>query len=328
MKKEIVLSGMRPTGELHLGNYFGALKRWAGIQSDHECYWMVADLHSLTTLESTADIEKKTIEMTALWLAAGLDPKKSSVFLQSAIPEHGELASIFATLLPVSMLELNPTYKEMTEAHPRSGSFGLLNYPVLQAADILLYKATRVPVGRDQEPHIEITREIARRFNNRFGEFFAEPHALFEKIPKIYSLKDPTKKMSKSHSPDSYIGLLDDADTVREKIMGAVTDSGNEIVYDPESKPALAHLIELLHLASGQAVEAIEKEYKSAGYANFKKAVAESISGLLSPIQERFRSYKPADVKGVLAEGTAKARTVAQKNLGDIKEKIGLLNLK
>ncbi|MBI1957470.1 MAG: tryptophan--tRNA ligase [Candidatus Niyogibacteria bacterium] len=328
MKKEIVLSGMRPTGTLHLGNYFGALKRWSEVQSDHDCYWMVADLHSLTTLESTADIEKTTLEMTTLWLAAGLDPERSTIFLQSAVPEHGELNAIFATLLPTSMLELNPTYKEMTAEHPKSGSFGILNYPVLQAADILLYKASRVPVGRDQEPHIEITREIARRFNNKFGEFFAEPHALFSETPKIYSLTEPEKKMSKSGRPDSYIGLLDDEKIVREKIKGAITDSGSEIVYDPEQKPALAHLIDLLHLSSGKPIENVVSEHGGAGYASFKTALAESVSAMLIPIQERFRSYKPADVKNILADGTAKARAVAQKNLGDIKEKIGLLNLK
>ncbi len=199
MAKEIVLSGMRPTGELHIGNYFGALRQWVSIQEKYDRHFMVADLHSLTTLETTKNIKEKTLELAVLWLSSGLNPKKSTIFLQSAVPEHGELASIFATLLPVSMLELNPTYKETVTEHPKSGSFGILNYPVLQSADILAYKATMVPIGKDQDPHLEITREIARRFNRRFGNIFPEPRSMFDEVPKVYSLSNPQKKLSKSH---------------------------------------------------------------------------------------------------------------------------------
>lgn len=327
--KEIVLSGMRPTGKLHLGNYFGALKKWLEIQDQYQCFWMVADLHSLTTLESTKNLKKTTYEMAALWLALGLDPEKSTIFLQSGIPEHGELNAIFSTLLPVAMLELNPTYKEMISLHPKAGSFGLLNYPVLQAADILLYRAGKVPVGKDQEPHIEISREIARRFNRRFGRIFPEPQAIFEKIPKIYSLTDPAKKMSKSHGPDSYIALLDHPDEIRRKIRAAVTDSGKEIIYDSVKKPAVSNLLNIYRLVSNGQIKKIEEKFKNKGYAEFKKDLAEEIIKFLEPVQKRFRQIikNPKKIEAVLKNGTEKARREAQKTMKEVKNKIGLVNL-
>lgn len=327
--KEIVLSGMRPTGEPHLGNYFGALKKWLEIQDQYRCFWMVADLHSLTTLEDTKDLKKTTYEMAALWLALGLDPEKSTIFLQSGVPEHGELNAIFAPLLPVAMLELNPTFKEMTALHPKAGSFGLLNYPVLQAADILLYRACKVPVGKDQEPHIEISREIARRFNRRFGRIFPEPQAIFEKIPKIYSLADPAKKMSKSHGPDSYIALLDHPAKIRQKIKAAVTDSGKEIIYNPAKKPAVSNLLNIYRLVSGGQIKKIEKKFKNKGYAEFKKDLAEEIIKFLEPVQKRFRQIikNPKKIEAVLKNGTEKARREAQKTMKEVKNKIGLINL-
>lgn len=327
--KEVVLSGMRPTGEIHLGNYFGALKKWVEIQNQYQCYWMVADLHSLTTLEATESLKRTTYEMTALWLAIGLNPKKSTIFLQSAVSEHGELAAIFATLLPVSMLELNPTYKEMVAQHPKAGSFGILNYPVLQAADILSYKTSRVPVGKDQEPHIEITREIARRFNNRFGKLFSEPLALFEKVPKILSLTDPSKKMSKSHGKDSYIALLDNPAYIRKKIQRAVTDSGKEIIYDPKKKPAISNLLNIFSLASGDSIKQLEIEFKNSGYGEFKEALAEVVITHLQPIQKRYKeiSKNPKKIEVILKTGSSHAQTTAQKTLKEVKTKIGLIEL-
>lgn len=266
--------------------------------------------------------------MTALWLAAGLDPKKSTIFVQSAVPEHGELNVIFSTLLPTAMLELNPTYKETLAEHPKAGSFGILNYPVLQAADILIYKASLVPIGKDQEPHIEIAREIARRFNHRFVKTFPEPHAFLEKIPKIFSLSDPIKKMSKSHGPDSYIALLDDPKKIRKKIGRAVTDSGREIIYDPLKKPAVSNLLNIDHLVSGKPIKALEKQFKNKGYAEFKKALAEEIIKMLAPIQARFQKIikEPKKIEAVLKNGSQEARKVAQKTLAEVKSKIGLLD--
>ena len=319
---------MRPTGQLHLGHYFSVLKKWVEIQGGYRCFWMVADLHSLTTLEDTKNIRKNTIEMVSLWLAAGLDPKKSLIFLQSAVPEHGELSSIFATLLPVSMLELNPTYKEMVSEHPKAGSFGILNYPVLQAADILIYKASRVPVGKDQESHIEISREIARRFNHRFGKTFSEPQTLFERTPKILSLLDSSKKMSKSHSPDSYVSLLDGPGTIRAKMKRAVTDSGKEIIYDPTNKPAVSNLLAIYELVSEIPIKKLETKHKNSGYAEFKSDLAEAIIKHLAPIQEKYKelSKNPKKIENILKDGSERARLVARKSLKEVKSKIGLLN--
>ncbi|QQG45864.1 MAG: tryptophan--tRNA ligase [Candidatus Niyogibacteria bacterium] len=329
MAKEIVLSGMRPTGELHLGNYFGALRQWVNAQNrGYKCFWMVADLHSLTTLEDTKSVRKNTYEMAATWIASGLDPKKSVIFLQSAVPEHGELASIFSTLLPVSMLELNPTYKEMTAEHPKSGSFGILNYPVLQAADILIYKATAVPIGKDQNAHIEIAREVARRFNHRFGKIFPEPQALFGALPKIFSLKFPDKKMSKSHGSDSYIALLDSPDKIREKIKSAVTDSGSDIKYDGAKKPAISNLLAIYELISGVSIKKLETKYKKSGYSEFKKDLAEAVIAHLSPIQKKYAllSKNPKAIDKILKDGSKAARIFAQKTMEEVKQKIGLLD--
>ena len=328
MAKETALSGIRPTGELHLGNYFGALRQWVSIQEKYDCHFMVADLHSLTTLETTKNIKEKTLELAGLWLASGLNPKKSTIFLQSAIPEHGELGSIFSTLLPVSMLELNPTYKEMVSENPKAGSFGIMNYPVLQAADILIYKASRVPIGKDQDPHIEITREIARRFNRRFGNIFPEPRSMFDEVPKIYSLSSPQKKMSKSHGPDSYIALLDSPDKIRRKIKSSVTDSGSEIKYDELNKPAISHLLDIFYLVSDKSAKELEKKYKNSGYAEFKKDLAEAIIKHLTPIQKKYAeiSKNPKAIEKILKDGSERARAVAQKTTREVKSKIGLLD--
>lgn len=319
---------MRPTGELHLGHYFSVLKKWVEIQSEFRCFWMVADLHSLTTLEDTKNIRKNTIEMVSLWLATGLNPQKSTVFLQSAVPEHSELSSIFATLLPVSMLELIPTYKEQIQEHPKAGSFGLLNYPVLQAADILIYKASKIPVGKDQEAHIEMSREVARRFNRRFGKTFPEPRTLFERIPKILSLSDPSKKMSKSHQTDSFISLLDEPASIRGKMKRAVTDSGREIIYDPAGKPAVSNLLSIYEMVSGESIKKLETKYKNSGYAEFKSDLAERIIARLKPIQKKYKELAkdPKKIEQILKSGSEKARAVAQKTMREVKSKIGLLD--
>lgn len=327
MTKQIVLSGMRPTGELHLGHYFSVLKKWIEIQEKHNCFYVVADLHALTTLESTKNIKENSLKMAALWIAAGLNPKESTIFVQSLIPEHGELNTIFSTLLPSSMLELNPVYKEMKAENPKAGTFGLLNYPVLQAADILLYKAEAVPVGKDQEPHVEITREIARKFNNKFGKLFPEPKALFEKVPKIYSLEDPTKKMSKSHGADSYISLLDSPETIIKKIKRAVTDSGKEIKYEPKTKPALSNLLTIFSLVSEKPLKTVEKEFTGKGYAEFKAALAQEIIKFLKPIQKEYNKLikNPKKIENILKTGSTKAQKTAINTLSQAKRAIGLL---
>jgi len=325
-KKQTILSGMRPTGDLHIGHYFSVLKNWTKLQDEHKCFYMIADLHALTTLDDTRNIKNNSINMAALWIASGLNPKKSTLFIQSDVSEHSELAIILSMLSPISMLELNPTYKEMRDEHPKFNTLGLLAYPVLQASDILLYKASRVPIGKDQEPHLELARELAKRFNNHFKNIFVEPKALFEKVHKIMSLQDPFKKMSKSHREDSYISLLNSPDQIRQKIKRAVTDSGSEIKFMPKERPALANLITLFELVSGIGAKDIEKKFKGKGYKEFKESLAEEIIQMLAPIQERYNNLMkdPEKIQKILNSGSLDAKKIASETLIETKKAIGL----
>lgn len=317
---------MRPTSHLHVGNYFGALKPVVEYQNSYQTYLMVADVHALTTLENTKDVRENTLKVVMLYLAAGIDPKKVVLFVQSEVPEQMELATFLGMITPISMLELNPVYKEMLAEHPKATNLGLLAYPVLQAADILAYKADVVPVGRDQLPHLELAREIARRFNTRFGKIFLEPKGLAGKELKILSLQNPAKKMSKSHGENTQISLLDAPETIHKKIKIAVTDSGKEILYDPKEKPAISNLILLMSLASGESIKKIEQRFFGRGYGEFKEAVASSLIILLEPIQLRYRELakNKNSVEKLLRDGSKKARVRALKTLVEAKQKIGL----
>ncbi len=287
---------------------------------------MVADVHALTTLEDTKDIRENTLKIVMLYLACGVDPKKVTLFAQSLVPEQIELATLFGMITPKSMLELNPVYKEMLAENPKATNLGLLAYPVLQAADILAYKADIVPVGKDQLPHIELTREIARRFNARFGEMFPEPQTKITQDIKILSLQDPNKKMSKSHGENTSIGLLDTPDQILKKIKTAVTDSDKDIVYDPQNKPGLSNLMFTMHLASGEDIKKIETRFADRGYGEFKEAVASSLVMLLEPIQIRYNEIakNKKAVEKLLIDGSKTAQKVAQKTLAEAKKNIGL----
>ncbi|MEK7575656.1 MAG: tryptophan--tRNA ligase, partial [Patescibacteria group bacterium] len=326
--RKIILSGLRPTGALHIGNYFGALLPLVNLQDKvDEFFIMIADLHALTTLDNSKDLKKNTLNLATIFIAAGIDPEKSTIFVQSHVKEHAELANILSMVTPVSILELNPTYKEMRQEHPKNNNLGLLAYPVLQAADILIYKATHVPVGKDQAPHIEITREIARRFNDRFNHVFPEPKTVLQKESKIFSLQNPNKKMSKSHGKNSCIGLLDFPDEIRKKIKTAVTDSGKEIIFEPDKKPAISNLITIYNLFSGKSIKEIEKIYKGKNYAEFKKDLAEIIIKGLNPLQKKYAELEKNKnyVKEILKAGEEKARNVASQTIKEVKEKIGFL---
>ena len=324
--KKIILTGMRPTGILHIGNYFGALLPLVKLQKDaDELYIMIADTHALTTLEDSKNLKKNTLNLTNAYIAAGIDPNKSIIFVQSQIPEHAELAILLSMVIPVSMLEICPVYKEMCKEHPQNKNLGLLAYPVIQAADILLYKTTGVPVGKDQAPHIEIAREIARRFNSRFGEIFVEPKTILQKESKIFSLQNPHKKMSKSHREKTYISLLDSPEKIREKIKIAVTDSGKEIVYDLKKKPAISNLLTIYNLFSNGGRKG--PSFAECGYAEFKKDLAEVIIEGLSPLQKKYKELEknPDYAKEVLAQGNKKAKKIASQTMEAVKTKIGFL---
>ena len=346
-KKKTILTGMRPTGILHIGHYFGVIPEVLKVQEIADTLLvMIADVHALTTLEDSSNLKENSLILASTYLASGIDPEKSIIFLQSQIPEHAELSTLLSMVSPVSMLELNPVYKEKKEEHPKNNNLGLLAYPVMQAADILVYKASLVPIGKDQLPHLELAREIARKFNSRFGEIFQEPKAILQKESKMLSLQNPEKKMSKSHEEKSRIGLLDSPETIREKIKSAVTDSGSEIKYDAQNKPAVSNLLTIYSLFSclagplrrsvseasrqaGKSIAELEKEYGGKNYSVFKNDLAEIIIKSLSPIQKKYKelSANPDYLKKVLRDGAEKAKTIASQTMREVRSKIGFLEI-
>ncbi|MBI3305188.1 tryptophan--tRNA ligase [Candidatus Parcubacteria bacterium] len=322
-----ILSGMRPTGKLHLGHYFGALKNWVELQSKATCYFMVADYHALTTPESARNLHADTTDMVLDWLAAGINPEKCVIFRQSDMPEHTELAWIFETLTPMGELERMVEYKEkaaqMAE-HGERPNAGLFAYPVLQAADILIYKADAVPVGQDQAQHIEISRTIARKFNDTYKPIFPEPKELLTPEAKVMSLTDPTKKMSKSLGENNAINLSDSPETIAQKIQGAVSDTGQA-----GSGEGGRNLLELLRLTTGpNFYEQFAQQYErgTLQYAELKPKLAEAISVYLEPIRTRRAQLEhDVNVTVMLSHSAKQAREVAAKTLHEAKEAIGLL---
>jgi tryptophanyl-tRNA synthetase len=322
--KQRIFSGIQPSGNLHIGNYLGAIKNWVKLQNEYNSIFCVVDLHAITVPQDPEDLRKKTIEVAKIYLASGIDPEKCSIFIQSHISEHTELMWILNTITKISELERMTQFKDKSE---KSGvDAGLLNYPVLMAADILLYDTNLVPIGKDQLQHIEITRTLANRFNKRFGDAFIVPEPYTTKESEnIMGLDDPTKKMSKSASSEyNYISLIDDPKTVHKKIKKAVTDSGIEIIYR-ENKPALRNLINIYSLLSENPIKEIEKMYKGKGYADFKNDLAEVIIDSLKPLQEKINSLSDEKVLKILGEGAEKVRPIARKKLDEVKKKIGFI---
>ena len=321
-----IFSGMRPTGQLHIGNYLGALKNWKELQKKHQCIFGVVDYHGITTPFNAKTIHKDTMNLVLDYLAAGIDPKKSIIMIQSHVPEHTELAWILGTLTPLSELERMTQFKEKAKQHKKDVNAGLFAYPVLMAADILLYKTNLVPVGEDQRQHVELARTLARKFNNKFSNVFPLPKTQLVKTgARIMSLTDPTKKMSKTG--DESIGLNDSPVLIRQKIKTAKTDSGKEIKYDLKKKPGISNLLTVYHLFSNKSIADLEKRYKNKGYAQFKKDLAEVIIKGLKPFQEKRKKYQknPQLVKKILAKGHKKAQKLAQATIKQVKQKMGLI---
>ena len=328
-----ILSGAQPTGTLHIGNYLGAIKQWIELQKSNNldkksgCIFLIVDLHAITIPYDPKQMQKNILSVAMDYLAAGIDPKKNIVCIQSQIKEHAELAWLLETITPIGELERMTQYKEKSQQHKENINAGLFSYPVLMAADILLYKATIVPVGDDQAQHLELTREIARKFNYKFGQTFPEPKTQLSKFgARIMSLDNPEVKMSKS-LPNGCIFLSDSPETIREKIKTAVTDSGKEIKFDEKNKPAISNLLTIYHLFSNKSIPVLEKQYKGKGYAEFKKDLAEVIIKGLRPIQETRKKLEknPRLVEKILAEGTKKAQKIARKTMGEVKRKMGLM---
>lgn len=333
-----VFSGIRPSGRLHLGNYLGAIKNWIALQAKHDCIFAIVDYHAITTPFDPKDLRKNVREVALDYLAAGLDPKRATLIVQSHVPEHVELGWIFSSITPVSWFERVPTYKEKIAEHPDYVNLGLLAYPALMAADILAYKTQLVPVGEDQLPHIELTNAIAKRFNSRLGNTFPQVKALLTESSRIMSLKDPLHKMSKTpHHPakagdagqagdDACIFLSDKPEAIHYKIKRATTDSGDEIRAGTD-KPALTNLLTIYSEVSGLPISKLEKQYDGKGYAEFKEGLAEAVVKFLEPIQKRRQEFakKHGYVEEILEAGAKRARPLAQKTLDEVKKKIGVL---
>lgn len=328
-KQKVILSGITPSGPLTIGHLSGALKNWVAMQNEFQCYYMVADMHAITVRQDPSILHKRTLEIAALFLACGIDPEKSTVFIQSHIPEHAQLTWVLSTLTGFGELSRMTQFKDKSEKYPENVNAGLFIYPVLMAADILLYKADAVPVGEDQKQHLEITRNIAQRFNNLFSQTFPIPEPYIPKIgARIMNLQDPTKKMSKSDENSSgIIFLTDDDKTIRTKIKRAVTDSGSEIYYDEENKPGISNLLTLYHIATNQPVEEIQHQFSSARYGEFKEEVANAAANYIAPIREKYEEiiHNSERLHNILKSGDEQARIRAHQTLNEVYKKIGFV---
>lgn len=321
-----IFSGIQPTNILHIGNYLGAIKNWVELQNKYQCVYCVVDLHAMTVKQNPAEFPKNILSMAKTYLAFGIDPEKSLIFQQSDVSAHAELAWILNTIAKISELERMTQFKDKSKQHKENINLGLFDYPVLMAADILLYDTDAVPVGEDQIQHVELTRTLAERFNKLFGDTFVIPEPLVNKQGgRIMGLDNPEKKMSKSaDSPNNYISLLDSPETAKKKIMKAVTDSGSEIVFSAD-KPALANLLTIYSLLGGREIKAIEKEYAGRGYADFKKGLAEVVAAFLSDFQKKYKTINDSEVREILVSGGKKAKAMADKKMEKVKAKTGLI---
>jgi len=325
---KIVVSGVQPTGIIHIGNYLGAFKNFLKLQDQYQCFFFIADLHSLTTSQNPESLKEQIIDLMASFLSLGLDPKKSVLFLQSFVPPQAELSWILSCFTPLSYLKEMHQFKEKSKKQGHNINAGLFNYPILQSADILIYDADFVPVGQDQIQHIELTRDIAKRFNKTYGPLFKIPKTLINKdAPKIMSLKNPTKKMSKSDPQNSYIGVFEEPDIIKQKIKGAVTDSGSEIIFDLKNKPAISNLISIAAGILEKNVEETIKILKAKNYLTFKEKLADLIIEYFS--QARQKKQKLLSDKKSLMEtflqGSKIAQNKASEKIISIKKTIGLL---
>jgi len=323
-----IFSGIRPTGDLHIGNYLGAMKQWIALQEENDCIYCIVDLHAITTPYKKEELQENIIESAVAYLAAGLNPEKSIIFVQSQVKEHSELAWLLETITPLGELKRMTQFKDKSKKHPEYINAGLLNYPVLMASDILLYQTEKVPVGEDQKQHVELARTIARKFNNRFGETFTLPEALISKHgARIKSLQSPKQKMSKTGDQKGCINLFDNPETIRGKIMSAVTDTGKEIAYKPRKKPAVSNLLQIYSLFSERPIPQIEKEFNGKGYAQFKKSLSETVIEALEPIQRKRKELLKREVyvREILTKGQKKAQLIAQSTMEKVKKRMGLI---
>lgn len=326
-KNKIIFSGMQPSGSLHLGNYLGALKNWVLLQVDNQCFFSIVDLHAITIPYDPKELPGRVMEMAADFLASGIDPEKSVLFVQSHAPEHAELTWLLNTLAPLGELERMTQFKDKSEQHRESINIGLLDYPVLMAADILLYQPDLIPVGEDQTQHVELTRILARKFNSAYGQYFKEPKVFEAQVPRVMSLLEPGKKMSKSFGPNHCIFLSDEPEVIRKKISKAVTDEGGDVGERFSGGKNLLQLFKVLS-EDKPLKQQFDDAYKAGElkYSEFKPVLAETIIKVLEPIREKRKELlaTPKKVQEILHTGRDKARTIAGKTLAEVKELMGL----
>ncbi|WP_062431496.1 tryptophan--tRNA ligase [Herbidospora daliensis] len=331
MARPRVLSGIQPTSDsFHLGNYLGAVRQWVPLQETHDAFYMVVDLHAITVTPTAAELRTRTRVAAAQLFACGLDPERSAVFVQSHVREHAELAWMLICMTGMGEAGRMTQFKDKSAKYGEgSASVGLFTYPILQAADILLYQTDQVPVGADQKQHIELTRDLAQRFNTRYGATFTLPNPhIVKEVEKITDLQDPTAKMSKSSSsPQGILDVLEEPGALRKKVMRAVTDTGTDIVADDENKPGVTNLLRILSALTGTTIPDLEARYVGAGYGTFKKDVAEAVIETFSPIRERAEKLlaNEAELDRMLAVGAAKARAVAQQTMEKARDAMGFL---
>lgn len=322
-----VLSGIQPSGNLTLGNYIGAIKNFVQLQEEHNCYFMVVDLHAITVPQEPSSLRDRSESVAALYVAAGIDPNRANIFLQSHVPQHAELGWIMTTLVNMGELERMTQFKDKSEGKESVGA-GLFVYPALMAADILLYNADLVPVGDDQKQHLEITRDLAARFNHRFGNYFNIPEPFIPKVgARIMSLDDASKKMSKSNPVEgSYIAMLDTPDQIRKKISRATTDSGAEVRFDPATKPEISNLMSIYSECAGVSLQEVQARFEGKMYGAFKKELGEVVVTALEPLQNRYYEIRQTgEIHDILAKGAEQAQIKATQILEGVKDKMGFL---
>jgi len=324
-----ILSGIQPSGEVHLGNYIGALQHWAAQQDEKDCFYCIVDLHAITVPQDPAALRAATLDLAAILIAIGIDPDRSTLFVQSQVDGHTQLQWVLGSVATFGELRRMTQFKDKLAKQKEGGvSVGYFTYPVLQAADILIYQADEVPVGEDQRQHLELTRDIAIRFNQRYGETFTVPQATIPKVgAKIVDLQNPAAKMSKSsESPRGTIKLTDSADDIRKKIKTAVTDSGRDVVAAPD-RPAITNLLTIYSVASGKSIKELEGELAGKGYADLKGGLADALVAFLEPIQKRYAELKsdPGELARLLKAGADKARGIASETVATVYERVGFL---
>ena len=328
--KKRIFSGIQPSGILTIGNYLGALKNWVGLQEDYECIYCVVNMHAITVRQVPADLRRHTYEALAVYLAAGIDPKKSTIFVQSHVPAHAELAWVLNCNTMFGELSRMTQFKDKSAKHGNNINAGLFTYPTLMAADILLYQAALVPVGQDQKQHVELTRDIAERFNALYGDTFTVPEAYIpETGKKIMSLLDPAKKMSKSdENAGAYVAILDGRDDIIRKFRRAVTDSGSEVRF-ADGKDGICNLMNIYFAITGKENDEIEREFEGKGYGDFKLAVGEAVADALSPLQNEYARLiaDKAYLEQIMREGAETASSIARKTMRKVYKKTGFVQL-